>query len=116
MLSRLSVSREDPRTDVQGHLIPKIENGREAAAGSWEKVLFPLANAVVSEFEENSEEERILSRLFAMLIATAFVLSAFVGIVPAAQAAANALHVSDILKAFDAQGIPLSDGSRANTD
>src|SRR5205807_2459699 len=51
-----------------------------------------------------------------MLIATAFVLSAFVGIVPAAQAAANALNVSDILKAFDAQGIPLSDGTRAHTD
>ncbi len=51
-----------------------------------------------------------------MLIASAFVLSAFVGIVPAAQAAANALNVSDILKAFDAQGIPLSDGTRAHTD
>src|SRR5216117_2215830 len=98
------------------HLIPKIENGREAAPASWEKVLFPPANAVASEFEEDSEEENILSRLFAMLIASAFVLSAFVGIVPAAQAAANALNVSEILKAFDAQGIPLSDGSRAHTD
>jgi len=57
-----------------------------------------------------------LSRLFAMLIASVFVLSAFVGIVPAAQAAANALNVSEILKAFDAQGIPLSDGTRAHTD
>ncbi|TLZ96970.1 MAG: peptidase S8 and S53 subtilisin kexin sedolisin, partial [Methanobacteriota archaeon] len=51
-----------------------------------------------------------------MLIATTFVLSAFVGIAPAAQAAANALNVSEILKAFDAQGIPLSDGTRAHTD
>src|SRR2546428_1843467 len=51
-----------------------------------------------------------------MLIATVFVLSAFVGILPAAQAAANALNVSEILKAFDAQGIPLSDGTRAHTD
>ena len=74
------------------------------------------ANAVASEFGEDSEEENILSRLFAMLIASTFVLSAFVGIVPAAQAAANALNVSDILKAFDAQGIPLSDGTRAHTD
>jgi len=57
-----------------------------------------------------------LSRLFAMLIATAFVLSAFIGIVPAAQAAANALNVSEILKAFDAQGIPLLDGTRTHTD
>jgi len=51
-----------------------------------------------------------------MLIASVFVLSAFVGIAPAAQAAANALNVSEILKAFDAQGIPLSDGTRAHTD
>src|SRR5437879_2294359 len=51
-----------------------------------------------------------------MLIATVFVLSAFVGILPAAQAAANALNVSAILKAFDAQGIPLSAGTRAHTD
>src|SRR5437879_9836401 len=51
-----------------------------------------------------------------MLSATAFVLSAFVGIVPAAQAAANALNVNDILKAFDQNGIPLSDGPRAHTD
>src|SRR5438552_4777971 len=101
-LSRRSESR---RTR---HLIPKIENGREAAAGTWEKVLFPPANAVASESEEDSEEENILSRVFAMLIATTFLLSAFVGIVPAAQAAASALNVSDILKAFDAQGIPLA--------
>src|SRR5467141_2116992 len=116
MFSRLSVSREDPRTEVQGHLIPKIENGREAATGTWEKVLFPVANAVALEFGEDSGEENILSKQFAMLIASAFVLSAFVGIVPAAQAAANALNVSDLLKAFDAQGIPLSDGTRAHTD
>src|SRR5439155_12474072 len=111
----VSLSRRSENRPTR-HLIPKIENGREAAAGTWEKVLFPPANAVASEFEEDSEEENILSRLFAMLIASAFVLSAFVGIVPAAQAAANALNVSDILKAFDAQGIPLSDGTRAHTD
>src|SRR5207253_4353956 len=97
-------------------LVHYSENNRGAAPASWDKVLLHSANAVASEFEEDSEEENILSRLFAMLIATAFVLSAFVGIVPAAQAAANALNVSDLLKAFDAQGIPLSDGTRAHTD
>src|SRR5207253_8470138 len=111
----VSLSRRSENRRTR-HLIPKIENGREAAAGTWEKVLFPPANAVASESEEDSEEENILSRLFAMLIATTFVLSAFVGIVPAAQAAATALNVSEILKAFDAQGIPLADGTRAHTD
>src|SRR5437667_4706303 len=115
MFSRPS-SLEKIREQTYKHLIPKIENGREAAAGTWGKVLFPSVNALASEFGEDSGEENILSRLVAMLIASAFVLSAFVGIVPAAQAAANALNVSDILKAFDAQGIPLSDGTRAHTD
>src|SRR5438552_18497635 len=99
---------ENIREQTYKHLIPKIENGREAAAGTWEKVLFPSANAVASEFGEDSEEENILSRLFAMLIASAFVLSAFVGIVPAAEAAATALNVSEILQAIHAQGIPLA--------
>src|SRR5207302_8738908 len=90
-------------------LVQYFENNRGAAPASWEKVLLHSANAVASEFEEDSEEENILSRLFAMLIATAFVLSAFVGILPAAQAVANVLNASGMLNDFDAQGIPLSD-------
>src|SRR2546422_1957359 len=51
-----------------------------------------------------------------MLVAIVFVLTAFVGMIPVAQAAVNTLKVSDLLKKLNVEQVGLPDGFQSKYD
>lgn len=57
-----------------------------------------------------------MSKLFAVLVSTVFVLTAFVGIVPVAEAAVQSLSATDILRRFGIDELPLATGIEPRFD
>lgn len=57
-----------------------------------------------------------MRRIASILVASLFVLTAFVGVVPVARAAVNALSVADWLRNFDLAGVDIPEGFQPHID